>query len=73
MAVTRIGTDSLKSGTGSVAMPDGVVFKCQNCCSPCADHGPGVAEFAFDPADCSVTIMVDCRACGTYGKVKLAE
>ena len=70
---TRIGTDGLLGGVGSVEMPEGVTLCCPQCKTLVADKGQCLAEFIMIPldepiGDFSLGIHVDCRNCGCSSK-----
>lgn len=70
---TRLGIMSLvKSGMGSIELPEEVTLFCPQCGTQAADKGQCLAELAAMPGESKtgmvVKLIVDCRNCGCYGR-----
>lgn len=71
---TRIGTMALNREFGSIELPEDVTLYCPQCGSECADKGQCLIEFQplnVSTGEPELTISVDCRTCGCFGKPPL--
>lgn len=71
---TRIGTMSLTREGGSVELPDSIILYCPQCGSECADKGQCLVGFEpvnVETGKAELSISVDCRTCGCFGKPPL--
>jgi hypothetical protein len=73
MAVkTRIGYMGITNGImGSVELPEIVTLYCPQCGTECADKGQCILSFSpinHETGKRELTVEVDCRSCGCYGK-----